>query len=56
MASVKEDHKPLMSAALEKETGKEYEYIVYKNPVASTESLGAVYSISSSSFSAAPMV
>lgn len=33
--------------ALEKETGKEYEYIVYKNPVATTESLGAVYSISS---------
>ncbi len=33
--------------ALEKETGKEYEYIVYKNPVATTESLGSLYSISS---------
>ncbi len=32
---------------LEEETGKEYEYIVYKNPVATTESLSSVYSISS---------
>lgn len=33
--------------ALEKETKKDYEYIVYKNPVATTESLGSLYSISS---------
>ena len=34
--------------ALEKETGKEYEYIVYKTPVATTKSIDTVYSISSS--------
>ncbi len=33
--------------ALEKETGKEYEYIVYKTPVATTKSIDTVYSISS---------
>jgi len=34
--------------ALEEKTGKKFEYAVYKNPVATTESLGTVYSISSS--------
>lgn len=33
--------------ALEKETGKKFEHIIYKTPVATTESLGALYGISS---------
>lgn len=40
---------PFDIADLEKETGKEYEYVVYKTPTATTASLDTVYSISNGS-------